>query len=165
MAAVTGGATSGGPRDPAGARSDMADDVVGHELAIRRVLASYCLRLDDGQFGALAELFTPDGSFSYAGTAVSGPAAIAAWFTTNQPPARRGKHLTLNSLIDVDGDHATVTSDYIWVRSLNGVISLGLAGRYQDTLVRTDGRWLIARRAAEPMSDVRESASRGGLSG
>ncbi len=165
MAAVTGGATSGGLRDPAGARSDMADDVVGHELAIRRVLASYCLRLDDGQFGALAELFTPDGSFSYGGTAVSGPAAIEAWFTTNQPPARRGKHLTLNSLIDVDDDHATVTSDYIWVRSVNGVISLGLAGRYQDTLVRTDGRWLIARRAAEPMSDVQESASRGGLSG
>ncbi len=136
----------------------MTADAVEDELAIRRILASYCLFLDDGQFGALAELFTADGSFSYAGAAVSGRADIEAWFTSSQPPGRRGKHLTLNSLIDVEGDHAAVTSDYLWVRSVNAVISLGLAGRYRDILVRNDGRWLMARRAAEPMGDIEESA-------
>jgi hypothetical protein len=141
-----------------------AIDALVDDLAIRRVLASYCQLLDDGKFDALSELFTPDGSFSYAGAAVSGRAAIEEWFTSSQPPERRGKHLTLNVLIDVDGDHdhdhATVTSDYLWVRSVGGDISLGLAGRYQDTLVRTDeGCWLIARRVAQPMTDMEEQAS------
>ena len=136
----------------------MTGDAVKDELAIGRILASYCLFLDDGAFGTLAELFTADGSFSYAGAAVSGRADIEAWFTSNQPPGRRGKHLTLNALIDVEGDHAAVTSDYLWARSVDGVISLGLAGRYRDTLVRQDGRWLMARRDAEPMGDIEESA-------
>jgi hypothetical protein len=136
--------------------TNMVEDIVADELAIRRVLASYCQLLDDGMFGELSELFTLDGSFSYADSEVSGRAAIAAWFTSSQPPERRGKHLTLNTLIEVDADHAGVTSDYLWVRSVAGVISIGLAGRYRDVLVRTDGRWLIARRAAEPMSDIEE---------
>ena len=132
----------------------MAEDAVVDELAIRRILASYCQLLDDGHFGALAELFTPDGSFSYAGAAASGRDAIRAWFTSSQPPGRRGKHLTLNVLIVLDGDRAAVTSDYLWLRSVDGVISPGLAGRYRDTLVRENGHWLIAQRAAEPMSDI-----------
>ena len=40
------------------------------------------------------------------------------------------------------------------VRSVDGVISPGLAGRYRDTLVRVHGHWLIAQHAAEPMSDI-----------
>lgn len=135
----------------------MTDDAVADDLAIRRLLASYCLLLDDGHFGALAELFTPDGSFNYAGSAASGREAIEEWFTSSQPPGRRGKHLTLNALIDVDADDATVTSDYLWLRSVDGVISVGLAGRYRDTLARVDGRWLMARRMAEPMRDILEA--------
>ena len=138
----------------------MAEDAVVDDLAIRRILASYCQLLDDGHFGALRlELVhTPDGSFSYAGTAVSGRAEIRDWFTSSQPPGRRGKHLTLNVLVVLDGDHAAVTSDYLWLRSVDGVISPGLAGRYRDTLVRARGSWLIARRRVEPMSDMQESA-------
>jgi hypothetical protein len=136
----------------------MAEDAVVDDLAIRPLLASYCQLLDDGHFGALAELFTPDGSFSYAGTAVSGRDAIRDWFTSSQPPGRRGKHLTLNVVIVVDGDHAAVTSDYLWLRSVEGVISPGLAGRYRDTLVRGHGSWFLARRLVEPMSEMQESA-------
>ena len=135
----------------------MTENAVVDELAIRRILASYCQLLDDGHFDALADLFTPDGSFNYGAAAASGRAAIRAWFTSSQPPGRRGKHLTLNVLIVVDGDNATVTSDYLWLRSVDGVISPGLAGRYRDTLVRDHGRWLISRRTAEPMSDIQES--------
>ncbi len=61
-------------------------------------------------------------------------------------------------LIALDGDHAGVTSDYLWLRSVDGVISPGLAGRYRDTLVRGRGSWLIAQRLLEPMSDIEESA-------
>ena len=76
----------------------MADDVVGHELAIRRrSLASYCLRLDDGQFGTLRRALHARRFVQLWRNRRVGPGSIAAWFTTNQPPARRGKHLTLNS--------------------------------------------------------------------
>jgi hypothetical protein len=136
-------------------RNGAADAVVD-DLAIRRVLASYCQLLDDGRFDALSELFTPDGSFGYAGAAVTGRAAIEEWFTSSQPPGRRGKHLTINVLIELEDDHASVTSDYLWVRSVGGEISVGLAGRYRDTLTRRDGCWLIAQRTAEPMTDVEE---------
>ena len=61
-------------------------------------------------------------------------------------------------LIALDGDHAAVTSDYLWLRSVDGVISPGLAGRYRDTLVHARGSWLITRRLVEPMSHMQESA-------
>jgi hypothetical protein len=68
-------------------------------------------------------------------------------------------HVTTNSLIDVDGDGASATTDYLFVRPTPEGLGLIAAGRYIDQLVRDDGRWRFHVReitlltAAEATSD------------
>jgi 3-phenylpropionate/cinnamic acid dioxygenase small subunit len=121
---------------------------VADELAIRRTLAAYCQLCDDGDFAGLAEQFAPDGTFAIGDTVATGRTAVMAWFETNHPPERRGKHLTMNTILDVTGDSATVESDFVHLRVIEGAITPEVAGRYLDTFVRLDGRWLILRRDA-----------------
>jgi uncharacterized protein (TIGR02246 family) len=121
------------------------------ELAILRALNAYCLRCDDGDFVALAEQFTTDGTFVFRGDAPTGRDALARWFEEHYPPSQRGKHLTINPVVEFVGDRATAVSDFLLLRVTDGNVSLALTGRYRDTFVKTDGRWLIERRAAEPM--------------
>jgi hypothetical protein len=83
---------------------------LGDELAIRRTLAIYCHRCDDGDFAGLVDQFTPDGSFSYVGEVVSGRERLREWFESRQPPERRGRHLTTNTVVDIDGDRAHALS-------------------------------------------------------
>jgi hypothetical protein len=94
---------------------DLADD-----LAIRRTLAAYCHHLDDGDFSGLAHQFTQDGSFTYGPSHPSGRTTLEPWFAEMNPPERRGKHLTMNVVIDVEGDRAVAYSDYLFVRVVDG---------------------------------------------
>jgi hypothetical protein len=64
-----------------------------------------------------------------------------------QPPAARGKHITANTLVDVDGSTATATTDYLFVRASTGGLVLIAAGRYHDQLVRDGSRWQFRQRA------------------
>jgi hypothetical protein len=118
------------------------------ELAIRRTLAAYCRLCDEGDFAGLAGQFAPDATFAFGDAVATGRPALVAWFETNHPPERRGKHLTMNTIVDVTGDSATVESDFVHLRVIDGVITPEIAGRYVDTFVRLDGRWLIERRDA-----------------
>jgi ketosteroid isomerase-like protein len=127
----------------------MADGVAD-ELAIRRALATYSQRLDDGDFAGLAALFTSDGTFDYSGQGTTGRAQLEHWFATMNPPERLGKHLTLNVVVDVDGDHASVSSDFLFLRLADGSITPAITGRYRDDFVRTDGRWLLRSRVVQP---------------
>jgi ketosteroid isomerase-like protein len=122
------------------------------ELAIRRTLAIYCHHCDDGDFAELVDQFTPDGSFAYLGEVVTGLEHLRAWFENRQPPERRGKHLTTNTVIDVDGDRAHAVSDFVFLRLLDGSPSPAIAGRYRDELHCINGRWLIYRREVHVMS-------------
>ena len=123
-----------------------AVNAVADELAIRRALAAYCQLCDDGDFADLAEQFAPDGTFAFGDTAVTGRAGLVGWFEANLPAERRGKHLTTNTIVDVTGDAATAVSDFVHLRVIDRVITAEIAGRYLDSFVRADGRWLIERR-------------------
>lgn len=122
------------------------------ELAIRRTLAIYCHRCDDGDFAELVDQFTTDGSFAYLGEEVTGHEQLRAWFESKQPPDRRGKHLTMNTVVDVDGDRAHAVSDFVFLRLVDGSPSPAVAGRYRDELHWVNGRWLIDRREVHVMS-------------
>jgi hypothetical protein len=89
---------------------------VEDELALQRLLAEYCHRIDRGDFTSVAELFTVDGSFTWGDDVPTGRAELAAWFESRQPPHRRGKHASINPIVDIDGDRADVVSDYLFVR-------------------------------------------------
>ena len=122
------------------------------ELAIRRTLALYCHRCDDGDFAELVDQFTTDGSFAYLGEVVTGREQLRAWFESKQPPDRRGKHLTMNTVVDIDGDRAHAVSDFVFLRLVDGSPSPAVAGRYRDELHCVTGRWLIDRREVHVMS-------------
>ena len=124
---------------------------IADESEIRRTIAAYCHLIDDGDFRRLAEEFTPDGSFAFGEQVATGRDALVAWFAKNQPPHRRGKHITTNIIVDIDGDRASARSDFLFLRRIDGVVATEAAGRYRDTFVRTDGRWMIQRRDTELM--------------
>jgi ketosteroid isomerase-like protein len=81
------------------------------------------------------------------GRRVEGRAAIRAWIEQAMPPERRGRHVTVNSAISVDGDGAEVLSDFLfYARVEGGGWEATVAGRYEDELVREGERWLFTRR-------------------
>jgi SnoaL-like domain len=122
------------------------------EPAIRGTLAAYCRLCDDGDFAGLVEQFTPNGTIAFGGDIATGREELLVWFEHRQPPERRGKHLTMNPIIEVAHDRALVLSDFVFLRMVDGVPVPAIAGRYRDDLVRDGDRWLIERRDIEIMS-------------
>jgi ketosteroid isomerase-like protein len=117
------------------------------ELEIRRVLALYCHRCDDGDFDALLDLFSADSEMVYGERTCRGRAQLREFFDEMQgKPAQRGKHLTLNSVIDVAGDGASATSDFLFLRFVDGALTPVYTGRYRDRFARVGNRWRITRR-------------------
>jgi uncharacterized protein (TIGR02246 family) len=121
--------------------------------AITEVLARYCQACDDGVFEDLLDLFTADGTFAYGGQVISGRAALAEYFARVQTPDRRGKHVTANVVVSLDGDRAAVSSDWVFLAYVDGVLTPKLTGRYDDLLRREDGAWLLAERVVTPMTN------------
>jgi hypothetical protein len=121
------------------------------ERGVLRTIAEYCRLLDDGDLVRLAGLFTPDGTFAFGRTSATGRDALVQWFEQNHPPPRRGKHITANSIVDGDDERATAVSDFLFVRRIDGNLTIEAAGRYVDVFVRSNGRWLIERRDAQLM--------------
>jgi ketosteroid isomerase-like protein len=111
--------------------------------AIRTALAAYCQLLDDGRFDDWVEVFTDDIALAVMGRVVRGRAEVRAMIEPVQQAGDRGRHVLSEPLIDVDGDTARVTTDYVFVGRDLAVTS---AGRYHDVLVRDGDRWRISRR-------------------
>lgn len=127
----------------------MRDD----EDRIRSTLSEYSQRCDDGRFEEWAALFTEDARFVMAGNVTEGRDAIRKYMEKVQPPGSRGKHVTTNSLIDVDGDTATAATDYLFVRPTDGGIAIIAAGRYYDRLVRDGTEWRFHEREITMVGD------------
>jgi uncharacterized protein (TIGR02246 family) len=117
--------------------------------AIREVLAEYCYCLDDGRFGDMAALFTPDGTWETAFGKATGRADIAALATriaTRAGERPRGVHLTTNVIIKLAGDHALVVSNWALVQNGPTLPIVGSAGAYADSMTRYGGHWLFHHR-------------------
>ncbi len=116
------------------------------EEQILRTLSEYSLRCDDGRFDELVALFTEDAALVFGDTAHRGRPAIHAYLADVQGDGRRGKHLTANSVVEVDGDAATAVTDYLFVRPTPDGLAMVAAGRYLDDLVHDGGVWRFRRR-------------------
>jgi len=143
-------------------RGDVPSD---HE-DVRRLLADYCLRLDDGDHEGVAELFADDGEFEVMGATHTGRRAIADMYKQfDEMGAPRGKHVTLNSSIEVRGDEATVLSDFVFLAfdPDGSTWRVFAAGRYEDLMVRQD-RWRFRRRRdmLHPGTDLTRLLAPGG---
>lgn len=121
--------------------------------AIREVLAEYCFRLDGGRFDEMAALFTEDGTWETAFGSATGHAAIAAHargLRSGPPqPRPRGIHLTTNIVVALDGDRATVRSNWIVATNSPDGPKIGSGGGYADQMVRTPGGWRFKHRTID----------------
>jgi uncharacterized protein (TIGR02246 family) len=117
---------------------------------IRELLARYCFALDADRFEEMAALFTPDGLWETAfgtGSGRDGIVAQARGIATGPRPRR--VHLTTNIVIDLDGDTATVRSNWALVQNSPDGPVIGSGGAYADRLVKVDGRWFFKHRTID----------------
>jgi uncharacterized protein (TIGR02246 family) len=117
--------------------------------AIREVLGTYCFHLDSADFDAMAALFTEDGTWHTdfgKGTGRAGIAEHARSLRKGDAPRPRGVHLTTNIVIELNGDRATVRSNWIVAQNTDAGPKIGSAGGYADDMVKRDGRWLFQYR-------------------
>lgn len=118
--------------------------------AIHATLAEYCFAFDGGEFDKWVDLFTEDGTFDAGRLGVHrGKEALRAFVRTI--PLTNGlpmmKHCVTNEVITVNGNEATAKSYIVVVRAKGaGVLVNGLAGRYEDHLVKEGDRWRFKTR-------------------
>ena len=124
---------------------------------IRALLMEYRRALDEKDFRAYAALFARDGVFSAGTMKATGPDEIYALVegmlgTLLTERSGDDFHLVANIAIELDGDRATSTSTWAYVLRERDTPVLAKLGRYEDELVREDGRWRFQHRHAP--SDV-----------
>lgn len=146
------------------------------EWLIRRVLERYCRAVDDSDFGSVADLFSEDAVLDFGGQVLLGRDRIRSYFDgvhgVGSAPVT-GVHLLGNCIIDITGDEANASSDFIhvWrIGSGDGVDAVSIlagehlaqipvSGRYVDHFRRVDGAWLITGRSADLFETSPRSAS------
>lgn len=113
--------------------------------AIRRLDARYCRVLDDGDWEALAALFTEDGEFVGLHPA-RGRAGLIAFFSGLAANGLTAFwHFVTSMEIEVEGDSASVRS-FLWQPCVRDGAAQVAVGRYDDRLVRQGNRWLFAHK-------------------
>lgn len=103
--------------------------------AIRNQLALYGHLADGTDSEAYGALFTEDGELNVFGNAIAPRSAIVELHRANADMDKGIGHVTVNSVIEVDGDTARARS-YMHNRTMT----------YADDWRRVDGSWLIHRR-------------------
>ena len=134
------------------ARIQRIDD----RMAIERLLMEYGRAVDSRDFAAFAALFSDDGEWKGAQGSYRGPKEIQKsmekMFTDAAADIPKGKnfHLLTNVIIDLQGDHATASSKFIFYKMNGARPEAEVAGRYEDRLVRVGGAWKFQQRLALP---------------
>ena len=111
---------------------------MGDELAIRRLLDEYCLRLEVNAFEDWLDLFTDDTEYHVFRRVLRGRAELSSMLSL----APHGVHLPGAVRIELDGDRAEALQSYLFIAASD---SKWNAGWYQRTVVRTPQGWKIAK--------------------
>ena len=147
------GAAASGAEDAQSALQKLVDRAEIQELVTRYVTA-----LDTLDADAYEGVFTEDGEYDVTGNVYRGRVAIRKIVTDLQAsrarndaagtPSPRLYHVMSNSSIEIlDASNARHQSYAQTVRLAdNGQFVAGFRGRYEDLLVKVDGRWLIKSR-------------------
>ena len=118
--------------------------------AIREVLAEYCFRLDDSRFDEMAALFTEGGTWDTAFGKATGRPAIAELARSLRlrvtEPRPRAVHLVTNIVIALEGERATVRSNWMVMQNSPEGPRIGSGGAYDDEMVKEGGSWLFRYR-------------------
>ena len=107
------------------------------ELAVRRVLDEYCLRLEFSAFDDWLGLFTEDTIYEVYRLKLKGRNELAEVLSK----APHGTHIGGPARITITGDTATTIQNYAFVATSSDEWNVGW---YDRTLVRTESGWKIA---------------------
>lgn len=117
---------------------------------LQELVARHTQLTDDGEYEERLTLYTADCTFTSAdGTTHRGYDELRKSFAA-AAGRRNGKHYTTSSVYVVDGDSATGSSDYFYLRKADSGFVPAAAGRYHDEFVREGGRWLFKSRSIAP---------------
>lgn len=136
---------------PTGDAADLRLQQLEDREEISALLLDYGRHLDSRDFEAYAALFAADGEWVGGLGSVKGRAAIQEFMETNLgtgPNRANNYHLLSNFVITVQDDTATAWSRWAFVVPGQTGATIAQAGRYDDTLLRENGRWRFARRVA-----------------
>lgn len=136
-------------------RNEIAD-----RAAIHALLVEYGATLDSRDFDGFGKLFGADGVYiAGSGTEAKGPAIsemMRQIFAVSPRASRQPNfHLFFNEVVTFEGrDRARATSMSLWmVPDDNNRPAAALSARYEDELVRKQGRWLFARRVVKAITN------------
>lgn len=107
------------------------------EMAVRRVLDEYCLRLEVDEFEHWLELFTPDTTYEVFRRTLNGRDEVGAMLSQ----APHGVHIGGPARVTLAGDTAETVQNYLFIASEDAAWNMGW---YYRTLVRGDGGWKIS---------------------
>jgi hypothetical protein len=126
---------------------------------IEDLMARYLFAIDYDDWDSYVETFAPDGELEFASGTSKGRPAIRAmvakfaegigrfYHTEDGKPAKL-RHVILQSVVRVEGDHAWARS--LWLEMANhgpqDTMKMGTYGVYEDELKKVDGQWLFAKR-------------------
>lgn len=152
LTGVAAGPVAAAERKPSPAVLAKLQELEDYQ-AIQTLLAHYIVVEDDGDWKTYSNLFAKKGELVFQKNDWVGPERIyagmqAAADAPNSVLKTRGlRHSTSNVDIQIDGDHAHVTSRWIVMsRQPDGRPLVGATGRNEDTMVREDGEWKFERR-------------------
>jgi uncharacterized protein (TIGR02246 family) len=116
---------------------------------IEALLLDYGRHLDNRNFAGYASLFARDGQW-IGGFGTVKAADIQAFMekAMGTQNTARNYHLLSNFVITVNGDTATAWSRWAFVVPGQQGATIAQAGRYDDELVRENGRWKFKKRVA-----------------
>ncbi|HZF31940.1 MAG TPA: nuclear transport factor 2 family protein [Gammaproteobacteria bacterium] len=123
--------------------------------AIQNLVVKYAIALDTLDADMYASVFAEDAEFTFGGNTYKGRAEIRKIVTGLQErnakqPADAPKmyHALSNTYVEFVNDHEARHRSY-WqtIRGpSSGPFTVGAMGRYEDTLVKRNGEWLIQKR-------------------
>ncbi|MFB7636544.1 nuclear transport factor 2 family protein [Streptomyces sp. NPDC056149] len=124
------------------------------ERACERLIIGFVHRLDLGDPGSVAELFTDDGvwEWPHAQRRVAGREALREYFGS-RPGDRLSRRLMTNILVSVTSPTTATATSYLTTYRVDGFVD-GMVppqlptnvGHYEDTFRKVDGIWLLATR-------------------
>jgi hypothetical protein len=124
------------------------------ERACERIIVDFVHRLDLGDPGSVAELFTPDGfwHWPFGDRRIEGRESLRSYFDS-RPADRLARRLMTNILVTVESETTARAISYLTTYRVDGY-SGGMieprlpanVGHYEDIFRKTDGAWFLAGR-------------------
>lgn len=124
------------------------NDVWIEKLAIQELCSRYCQTIDTQDSAGWALCFAADGAFEFDGHVVRGHGALREYADAHTR-VLRGRHMTLNHLYEVQGDHAIGRATTVVSIATRGGYKIMGQGMYHDDLVKLGGEWKIRHRRVE----------------